>query len=227
MKLLRTVSVGERPISVCHHDDVTYVGNDKEFTIERITADGEVQKNFIKLDGYVSSLMISNDDIFVAVCASSTEEHKIKVFDLDGCSIRSWKRDDCGNYLNKLGICGDKVVMPNRKNKTLTVYSLDGQMIKSVPLPQINDNQVSMSAAGNNYVVISHHSSNTVFKVDINTGETLWSSKHVQLPQGIVCYRDRYVLLTKQGSSTTVYILDATTGKMLEISTLTISCMSL
>ena len=117
--------------------------------------------------------------------------------------------------------------MPNRQNKTLAVYSQDGQLIKSVPLPHIDDTQVSMAAAGNNYVVISLYSSSAVFKVDISTGETSWTSKHVQLPQGIVCYRDRYVLLTKQGSSTTVYILDATTGKMLEISTLTISCMSL
>ena len=210
IKLLRTVRVGAGPISVCHHDGVTYVGNDKEFTIDRITADGEVQKNFIKLDGYVSSLMISNDELFVAVCVNW--KYKIEVFNLEGQLVRSWKHDDCRNYLNKLGICGDRIVFANRTNKTLAVYNSDGQLIKSVPLPQLERFRVALTSAGDHSVFVSHCESNSVFKVNISTGETLWTSKHVQQPQSIVCYRDGYVLIAKCDSSTTIYILDAETG---------------
>ena len=209
MNLLRTTIVGSRPICICVHDGVTYIGNDSLNTIERITGDGNVQRSFIKQKAIVSSLKVFHNELYALVRESG---FKIKVFDLNGTLMREWPHVDTRNYLNKLGICGDRVVLPDRKNKVLAVYTRDGLLIKSVPLPQIDITQIALTTVGDNSVIVSHYSSNSVFKVDITSGETLWTSKHVQLPLGIVCYRDRYVLISKQGSSRTIDILDAETG---------------
>ena len=69
-----------------------------------------------------------------------------------------------------------------------------------------------MAVCGDNSVVVSDYGTRSVFRVDIDSGEVMWTSKHVTKPQGVVCYKNRYVLITNQNSDTRIWILDVDNG---------------
>ena len=72
-----------------------------------------------------------------------------------------------------------------------------------------------MAICGVDSVVVSDYGSNSVFRVNIDSGEVMWTSKHVQEPEGVVCYKNRYVLVTNCNTDTRIWILDADTGMSL------------
>ena len=65
MTLLRVCKVSECPESVCHHGQYTYVGC--EGSVDRISEDGQVQRGFLKVDQYGSSITVDNDKLSVLV----------------------------------------------------------------------------------------------------------------------------------------------------------------
>ena len=116
-------------------------------------------------------------------------------------------------FLQQAEDCGDKVVVPDGAKKSLTVYSLDGKLIKNIPCPNISTGgHKAMAVCGDNSVVVSDRERESVFKVDIDSGEVKWTSKHVTAPQGVVCYKDRYVLVSSCNTDTKIWILDVDTG---------------
>lgn len=212
LQLMRTLKVGRQPLSVCHHNGMTYVGNDEDYTIERINADGEIQNNFIKLNGTGSSVKILNGELYVAVCDWISFEFTVRVFDLNGREQRNWEHEDSDNFLNQLGVYGDDIILPSRQSSTITVYNQTGDTNKSIKLPRPIDGELAMTA-GENFVILSHCGSNCLFKVDINTSEALWTSRLVRNPRGVALLRDRYVLVTNDGPQTKIWILDCETGE--------------
>ena len=103
-------------------------------------------------------------------------------------------------------------MVPDGAKKSLTVYSLDGELIKDIPCPGISTYYYkAMAVCGDNSVVLTDTGTKSVFRVDIDSGEIMWTSKHVTRPQGVVCYRNRYVLVTNDNSDTRVWILDGFT----------------
>lgn len=212
MRRLRSVDTKQIPISLCHHDGITYVGIDEVSTIDKITANGEVHKCFISVWGIVSSLQVFKGEIYVAVCIPCNGNFKIMVFNLEGQLDRCWEHEDNSNFFNKLAICGEHLVMPNRRNRTLTVYNRDGSMVKSVPIPHINDLQVAVASAGSNSIIVTHFDSDSVFKMNIDSGEVLWTCKQIYCPRSVACLDDRYVYVAGDEDPSTVFILDAHTG---------------
>ena len=76
----------------------------------------------------------------------------------------------------------------------------------------MSNNWKALAVCWDDSVILSDYGENSVSKVNIDSGEITWTSNHVQKPQGVVCYKNRYVLVTNQNSDTRIWILDINTG---------------
>ena len=72
-----------------------------------------------------------------------------------------------------------------------------------------------MAICGVESVVESNCGPNSVYRVNLDSGGVMWTSKHVQGPEEVVCYKNRYVLVTNCNTDTRIWILDAETGVFL------------
>ena len=105
--------------------------------------------------------------------------------------------------------------MSSAQDQALTVYDLQGQLVKQIKCPGISNNLRAKAVCGDDSVIVSDCGTNSVFRVNIDSGEVMWTSKHVKKPQGVVCYRNRYVLVTNCNTDARIWILNADTGWLL------------
>ena len=207
MKLLREVKLPSHPHSVCQHGEVTYTGLENN-SVMKISRDDVSQ--FVKLGHWGSSVCVHQDLIYVLMARID----EIRVYNLSGELVRSWNHTSNSRNFNKLRIMGDKVVVPDGTKKSLTVYSLDGKLTKDIPCHGVRTaSWKAMAVCGDNSVVVSDYDSGSVFRVDIDSGEVMWTSKQVTRPQGVVCYKNRHVLITNENSDTRIWIVDVDTGE--------------
>ena len=97
------------------------------------------------------------------------------------------------------------------------VYNLRGRPSKQINGPGLSIDRHAMAICGDDSVVVSDCGSNSVFRVNIDSGDGLWTSNLVSKPEGVVCYKNRYVLVTNCNTDTRIWIglLDAETGVVL------------
>ena len=136
---------------------------------------------------------------------------EIRVLNHSGGLIRSWTYQDCPNVNCNFTIIEDKLIVPNRMNKQLSVYSLTGKKVKDIPCLELSGDDVSLCAAEDNSVVVSDHRSSTVSRIDISSGDVHWSIPTVRQPQGITMYRETSVVVFSK-KSCSLKFLDINTG---------------
>jgi outer membrane protein assembly factor BamB len=112
--------------------------------------------------------------------------------------------------MSKLRVVNEKVVVP--AGASLTVYTLQGQLIKQIKVPGMTTSWKALAVCGDDSVIVSDCGTSSVHRVNIDSGEVMWTSKHVNYPQGVVCYKDRYVLIANRNTETKIWILDVDTG---------------
>jgi len=105
----------------------------------------------------------------------------------------------------------EKVVVPD--GASLTLYTLQGQLLKQITVPGMSTNCKAVAVCGDDSVILSDCGTSSVHRVNIDSGEVMWTSKHVNEPLGVVCYKDRYVLITNWNTETKIWILDVDTGE--------------
>ena len=140
----------------------------------------------------------------------------VNVFDLNnGKHVRSWNHTDTKKYLSsKLVVVGNQVVIADKANKVLCVYTLTGQLIKKIPSQQMRGSTVCMSTADNDSIILSDCKSNRVYKISITSGKVLWESDCVVNPQGVTCFNNQYVLVCGWNSGREkIHVLDINTGE--------------
>jgi len=200
---LHTVYVSDRCNSVCSYQGNTYVGI-WGGRVEMIDENNQLSQVFARIDDPVQSVAVYKDRLYTLV---SGNPYTVTVHNLTGNLITSWTHADDKNRYSKLGIVSDQVVIPDRGNKRLTVYSLTGEVIKHIQCPLLSPNWVSMCAIDNLSVVVSDYDSSKV----ISSGEVEWTSQDVPKPQGVAYYAGR-VFATNRHNTTRVWILDVNTG---------------
>ena len=209
MTLAKSINLPAPPYTVAKNGDVTLVGlsNGKIIQINNKTNTQSVLVNIGVT--YVSGVHVKNSEVYVL-----SELHQIvNVYDLTGHLLRSWKHDRSNGSYNKLTIVNDKVIIPSRKIPSLTVYSLHGKLIRQIKVPGMTLDRKALALCEDDSVVLLDWVASCVYRVNIDSGKVMWTSKHVQRPQGVVCYKDRYVLVTNQNPDTRIWILDINTGK--------------
>jgi len=210
LKLLQSVDVSDYCWSVCRYEGNTYVGVNGG--VDRVDENYNVTQSFVTVSGTVFGLTAYKDQLFSLVCGRSSN-WKVKVNDFSGNQVTSWTHSDNNSgYINKLVIVDDQVVVPDRQSKRLTIYSLTGEVIKHIPCPVLGNYRASICAADRQCVVVSDYNSSQVFKLDLTTEKVIWTCKDVTRPEGVTCYRSKYILVTNQSSKTTIWILDVKTG---------------
>jgi len=211
LKLLMSVDVSNDCRSVCTYESNTYVGLCYGAGIDRIDESFSVSKSFVSLTNYVNGVTVHRNKLYALRCISSTN-WEVHVYDLTGKQVTSWSHHDNSSSMNKLAIVDDQIVVPDRHSKRLTIYSLTGEVIKHVSCPLLSDSNTAICAADRHCVVVSDYDCSQVCKLDLTTEKVIWTCKDVSEPEGVTCYRSKYILVTNRSSKTTIWILDVETG---------------
>ena len=210
ISLSNSVRASAYVYAVCHYKGVTYLGTMKR-TVEAIDSDFNL-KTLVSLSGnrYPVGICIHDDTIYVIV-SGVLGRYTINVYDLSGQLITQWNRSDSCFYI-KPAIVSDQVVLPNYRNKQLTAYSLRGEVIKHVSCPQLSGSWIdhtSVCAVDDETVVVTSYNKSKVFKVNINTGETVWTCNDVAKPIAVAIYGKDYVCVGSYGK---ISFLNINTG---------------
>jgi len=210
LKLLQSVDVSNACYSVCSYEGNTYVGI--YGGVARVDGNYNVTQSFVTVSGTVFGLTAYKDQLYSLVYAGRNI-WKVEVYDFSGNQVTSWSHGDSSGHSNELVIVDDQVVVLDRPSKRLTIYSLTGEVIKHVPCSLLcNHRHMAICAADRHCVAVSHYYSSQVFKLDLTTEKVIWTCKDVTYPQGVTCYRSKYILVTNLNSKTTIWILDVETG---------------
>ena len=104
---------------------------------------------------------------------------------------------------HQITIVSNQVVVPDYKNKQLTVYSLAGEVIKHITCPQLSGYELNVGASAcavdNNSIIVTDYNTSKVFKVNISTEETVWMCDDVAKPQAVAIYEKDYVCVGSKG----------------------------
>jgi len=207
VELINAVEVSPYCYSVHTYKGVTYAGCVRG--VDRIDENNKVTKSFISIKGsHVLSISVYNDRIYTL-----SSDSTVRVHDLKGRFVISWTHvDNKLLWINQLVIINNQIAIPDRLNKTLVFYSLNGEVVNTLPCPLLTDTVVCLSAADNNSIIISQCYSSLVYKVDISSGDIIWQCKEVARPCGLTCYRDEFVLVADDTKPTTLFVLSLHTG---------------
>jgi len=211
LKLLQSVDVSNDCYSVCKYDGNTYVGL-YGAGIDRIDESFSVSKSFVSLTNFVVGATVHRNKLYAVQLISNTN-WAVHVYDLTGKQVTSWSHHDSSGRVNKLAIVDNQVVVPDRHSKRLKIYSLTGEVVKHVSCPLLDSySHTAICAADRHCVVVSDYGSSQVFKLDLTTEKVIWTCKDVSQPEGVTCYKSKYILVTNYSSKTTIWILDVETG---------------
>ena len=214
MSLIQSVEVPGSGclISVHAYDNYIYLGKYGSCDLLRYDlglSGGEV---LLKGNSYVTSIQAYINELYVWFAQNDL----INVYDMTGKLKRSWKHSCLSKEFNKLRVVSGKVVVSSAQDQALTVYDLQGQLVKQIKCPGISTRTsnlwIAMAVCGDDSVIVSCYDTSSVFRVNIDSGEVMWTSYLVSTPEGVVCYKNRYVLVTNCNTDTRTWILDADTG---------------
>ena len=211
MTLVKSFKLTSGPLSVAKHGDMIFFG----------LSDGRIMQLNNRTDAHsifagmgkgirISGIHIDNSEIYIL----SEENGQVNVYDLNlRRHVRSWKHHSSRGYYNQLRVLNDKVIIPSRTFPALTMYSLQGKLLKEITVPGMTNDYKALAVYGDDSVILSDCGSDRVSRINIERGEVMWASKHVQGPEGIVCYKDGFVLVTNSDKDTRIWILDINTGE--------------
>lgn len=210
--LMESVKVSYYCRSVASYKGFTYVGLGNS-TIDRIDSDYQLTKAFMSGlggNGNVYGMTVYKDLIYALV---SGTPYVVKVHDLSGNFVREWNHIDISgiNLLsNNLVTLSDRIIIPDRSNSRLTVYTLTGEVIKHISCT-LKEGHIALCTVGSDSVIVSDCESCQVSRIDVTTDEVIWSSKVIYKPRGVTSYGQDYILVSRNNSDMT-NILSAKTG---------------
>ncbi|XP_067934093.1 uncharacterized protein [Watersipora subatra] len=171
----------------------------------------------LPFDHIVESIAVYKDQMYIL---ASKPSYTVFVRGLGWKSeiFFSWRHCDssCDGY-NKLIINSDRLIIPDRSKKQLTVYSFKGIILKQVSCPGYGIwKSVALCNADNQSIVVSSTSTSTIFKINIDTEVVTWICTSINLPGGVTCYNGDFMFVSRWNTTKTeIYILCAKTGKRL------------
>lgn len=214
MKQLTTITFSARSMSVCQYKGNTYVGQSTN-SVARVDSNRIVHQYFITHCGPVESTVIYKDRIYIMGAHTSTAR-TIGVYELSGQCVTQWDHADASPWSNDaLIVMADQVLIPDRMNNRVTVYSLTGETLRHIPLhPHPGNTHIAACSVDDTSIIISHYGSSQVLKINIATGDVMWTSKSVSEPYAVTCHRGKYAFVTSCDHSTIIKILCTSTGEL-------------
>lgn len=207
LKLIEPFSFGH---SVCHYKGQTYIGT-QDCSVDVIDTDYKLQTSFLSVQQKHWPYGIAAVDNRLYILTAGDSQCEIGAYDLSGRKITQWNHSD-NRHFTRPGITSDKIIVPDRTNSRLTVYSLTGKLIKHIYCPLLNTRSLrgtSVCAIDGSSVVVTNYETSKVFRVDIDTGETVWTCDAVARPHGAVIHGRDFVCVVRVKK---ISFLDAHTG---------------
>ncbi|XP_067940950.1 uncharacterized protein [Watersipora subatra] len=206
---LKTVHLSKFPLSVSRCKGITYVSLLNSSEVLKIESDYNFCPTNLKFPSNVEAITHHKQLSYTLLTGPPRQ---VFVHDLSQKFITKWQHIDTDNQYTGVVVTGQHVVVPDRVNKMLAIHPLSGGPTRGITCP-ISSDYISLAAMGQNRVVVSDFGSSRVFCINVTTGQTLWTSRSVRLPEGVTCYGDEYVLVAGQGN-TKIKVLDAGTGEV-------------
>ena len=205
LKFVTAVNIGIAECrAVCHHKGVTDVGLTKygadgpNGIIYRIDQQGKAAKTFITFAKSVYSLLAHGDRLYCLTYGKQTSTMSDYGLD-DGRLIANWKHPSHEYYGEKISVINnDQLALGDWKGKQIIIYSLTGDVIRRVPLPDCLTvkTTVCMSSCGNDSVVISDCDAGEVVRISLKDGSLIWCSDAFTKPYGVVHHPTGYILVS-------------------------------
>lgn len=215
IQLIREIPVDHECITACSHRGALYVGHNDGSVIK---VDKQDRKTlFVKLDDFISSLRGYGGKIFI-LTGNGEDLFTVYVYDTDSHQLASWKHSTSSFLFkgNKFLIEDTKVSILDKASSNISVYSHIGQKLTDANCPYVGSfSEVVICPGSSDSVIISYRDGNTVFRLNIKTGEEEWMSNNViSSPQGVARYGKKYLIVTnKRSDKTKLWILDIKTGE--------------
>ena len=198
-------------------------------TIEALVAIDEDFNSKTLVSGYYRTyfIMLHENRIYVSY-ETSGSPLRINVYGLTGQPISEWVGKDNGNF-SRPAIVSNQIVVPDTRNQQLTVYSLSGETLRYISNFQLTGDigrSSSICTADKNCIIVSTMVSSQISKINITTGEAVWTSNDIVNPQAVAIYGKNYVCV---GSERKISFLNVNTGLIFYFSNVfkfkLISCM--
>lgn len=139
----------------------------------------------------------------------------ISVHDTEGKQLLefNFEKQDSTNA-NAIDIVNDHLVIANNTQSCISIYTLTGTKLRSIPCPLIGKEYNSLCGCGEDDVYIAEKASNKIFRVSLSTGEVKWTSDAVKEPIGVSLYNNQHVLVTTHMRirQAKVWVLDTKSG---------------
>ena len=212
MKWIKSIPAPYYLLSIAGNSKKTYFGQENSQLLEVANPLGTHHvRSMVATVSRVSSLQVYKDRIY-ALCASSP--FQVIVSDLNGKELRTWIHNKPTNSYSMMRVVNDKVVIPCDSEGVVYVYNLMGEVQKKIVCPVTNGSWKTMAVCGDDSVIVGDwgYQEGVVFRVNIKRGEVMWTYKQIKAPEGVVCYKDRYVLVGSINNDTRIWILDINTG---------------
>ena len=210
IKLTDTIAVSSGCYSVSHHETQIYMG--VEGGVDLVTPDG-LSSRIISLNHDVYSVCLYAGEIYALVYMN--DGWGIRVYGSDYHMIRSWKHKDRCGCDNQLVVKMDSVLVPAINSKTITQYSLTGELKKTIHCHMLQDANTWLCVRKKGLDTVTVSCSNTVSCIDVSTGTSLWSTSKLEKPTAVCCDDDNRVYVAVGGHSDRVKIavLDGDKGR--------------
>mgnify|MGYP001794064764 CR=1 FL=1 len=141
MRLVKSVDWKDYPHSISHDGDITYVGTRISKVIDR-----GVDWGISPTVHYCLMNLLVN---------KKTGNHSVQVRDLTGKFIRKWGHQGDKTGYSKLRVVDDQLVIPNSNAKCISIYTLNGKLVKELTYPHMGDCWTGIATCGDNSIVIS------------------------------------------------------------------------
>ena len=218
--LIREVTVGEYPTSVCQYKGFTYVGHD-EGSVYRVDEAGNVDNNFIKPGNrFISGIAAHQYRLYILMYnPGPSTGHCVIVYDLllEGKRCHSWNIDDReSSFYRVFAVSGDSVIIANRPKKEILLFTLTGVLMRTVKCELLSKTGVYLTQLGPNSILVSNSNIQPkIFKINLENGDVEWQSQGgtIANPTGITAYCQDYSLVTTERTNQTkVWIINHVTG---------------
>ena len=120
-------------------------------------------------------------------------------YDSYGRLITAWAHTDTKGCLSSnLAVVGEKVVPVDKAGHSVRIYSMDGKIIKIIACLEVTGCWVSICKVDEESILLSIYKTSRVIRINIASGEVIWRGDNIEKAQGVVCYRDKYVLVKRR-----------------------------
>ena len=186
-------------------------------TITKINKSFASQPSGIELSGNIEAFNIYKGRIYTLEEIHGRDF--LRVYDMSG--ERKIEKDfsfpNNDSIFKTLAIQNDQIILPAKKSGQLCIYSLDGDLVRSIPCPLLKSHRtnayVDVLPCGDDSVIVCNSSKNEIWKVKLTTGEILWPCSEINTskPIKLTLCGFQYILVAKDYSKT-LAVLNLKTG---------------